>query len=61
MTEITKVTGSQKHGSSLSAGDLSVMAALVFLLMVVQSMSIIKHRVALNADAELAPLGIIMP
>jgi hypothetical protein len=61
MTDLTKIAGSQKQGSGLSAGDLSVMAALAFLLIAVQGMSIAKHYVALNADAELAPFGIIYP
>ena len=61
MTDLTKLAGSQKHGSSLSVGDLIVMTALAFLLIAVQGMSIAKHHVALNADAELAAFGIIWP
>jgi hypothetical protein len=61
MTDLTKIAGSHKHSSALSVGDLIVTVTLLFSLIAVQGLSITKHQVALNADAELAALGVIFP
>jgi hypothetical protein len=63
MTDLTKIAGSQKHGSSLGVGELIAASAVVFLLIAVQGMYVAKHPVTLNATAtaELAPFGIAGP
>jgi hypothetical protein len=61
MTDLTKLAGSQKHGSSQGMGELIAMAAVVFLLIAVQGMYIAKHPIMLNEAAEPAPFGIIAP
>jgi hypothetical protein len=61
MTDLTKLAGSQKHGSSHGMGELIAMAAAVFLLIAVQGMYIAKHPIMLNEAAEPAPFGIIAP
>ena len=61
MTDLTKISGSQKHG--LAVSELIAASAIVFLLVAVQGMYIVKHPVTLNtaATAELAPFGIAWP
>jgi hypothetical protein len=61
MTDLAKLAGSQKHGSSHGKGELIAAAAAIFLLIAVQGMYIAKHPNTLNAAAELAPFGIIAP
>jgi hypothetical protein len=61
MTDLTKITSSQKHRSSLGVGELIATVALAFLLVAVQGMYIAKHPVTLNAAAKAAPFGIIAP
>jgi hypothetical protein len=63
MTDLTKIAGSQKRGSSLGVGELIAALAVVFLLIAVQGMYVAKHPVTLNATAtaELAPFGIAGP
>jgi hypothetical protein len=57
MTDLTKLAGSQKHGSSHGMGELIAVAAAIFLLIAVQGMYI----ATLNEAAEPAPFGIIAP
>ena len=61
MTDLTKIAGSQKHRSSLGVGELTATAAVLLLLIAVQSMFIDKHLVTLNAAAEPTPFGITAP
>ena len=61
MTDLTKIAGSQKRGSSLGVGELIAALAVVFLLIAVQGMSVAKHLATLNAVAKLAPFGITAP
>jgi hypothetical protein len=61
MTDLTKLAGSQKHGSSHGMSELIAVAAAIFLLIAVQGMYIAKHPLTLNAAAEMAPFGIIAP
>lgn len=63
MTDLSKIAGSQKRGSSLGVGELIAAAALIILLVAVEGMYIDKHPVTLNAAAaaELAPFGISGP
>ena len=63
MTDLTKIAGSQKRGSSLGVSELIAALAIVLLLIAVQGMFIAKHPVTLNAaaTAELAPFGIAGP
>ena len=61
MTDLTKISGSQKHHLAIS--ELVTASAIVFLLAAVQGMYIVKHPVTLNAaaTAEFAPFGIAGP
>jgi len=61
MTDLTKIAESQKRSSSLGGVELMAIAAVVFLLIAVQSMYIAKHPITLNAAAESAPSGVIGP
>jgi hypothetical protein len=61
MTDLTKIAGSQEHGSSLDVGALMATVAVVFLLIAMQGMFIAKHAITLNAAAESALFGIIAP
>ncbi len=61
MTDITKIAASQARSSSLGVGELIAMAAVIFLLIAVQSMYIAKHPTTLNAAAKSAPFGVIGP
>jgi hypothetical protein len=62
MTDLTKITGTQKQqGSSLGFSELIATLTIIVLLVAVQGMFIAKNATTLNVAANAAALGIDTP